>query len=130
MNGVMLAIGDFQFSMDSTHYQELEKRHAWRWPSFERINQKTASQFQGADASEISITGVKYIESKADIDQIKALKAQGDKGEPLRLVSGSKAVGRDWGLWDMLAMTEKDRHVMEDGTPLKIEFTVRLKEYG
>lgn len=130
MPGVMLAIGDFQFEVSKTEYQELEKSHAWRWPSFTRINQKSASQYQGPEATELSLSGIKYISAAQDIADFKKLKAQGDKGKPLRLISGSESVGRDWGLWVMLTLTEKDKHILPDGTPTKIEFSLRLKEYG
>ena len=126
----MLAIGDFQFSVDAAQYQELEKKHSWRWVTYQRVNQKSASQYQGPDASEINLNGTIYIENSSDLEQIKNMKAEGDKGEALRLISGSSGLGRDWGRWCMLELIEKHLHHLTDGTPLKQEFSIRFKEYG
>jgi len=130
MSEVMLALGDYQFSVDAAQYQELERKHSWRWVTYHRVNQKSAAQFQGSDASEITLTGTIYGETSRDVQQIDQMKAEGDKGEPLRLVSGSSALGRDWGLWCMESLHEKQNHLIDDGTPLKQSFTIRLKEYA
>lgn len=130
MAEVMLALGEYQFSVDSSRYQELEKRHSWRWLTYQRVNQKSASQYQGPGSSEMTLNGVIYADVAQDVQQLEKMKAEGDKGTPLRLVSGSSALGRDWGLWCMLELSEKQTHHLPDGTPLKQEFTIRLKEYG
>jgi hypothetical protein len=130
MAQVMLALGEFKFSVDEVSYQELEKRHSWRWLTYQRVNQKSASQYQGPGSSEISLNGLIYAETAADVQQLAKIKAEGDKGTALRLISGSAAMGRDWGLWCMLELTEKGSLHLPDGTPLKIEFSIRLKEYG
>ena len=130
MSEVMLALGEYQFSVDSAEYQELERNHSWRWVTFARVNQKSANQFQGSNTSEITLNGTIYGETSADVQQLDKMKAEGDKGEPLRLVSGSSALGRDWGLWCMMELQEKQKHLLPNGTPLKQEFTIRLIEYG
>ena len=130
MSEVMLALGEYQFSVNSAEYQELERKHAWRWVSHQRVNQKAAQQFQGPDSSEISLKGTIYVETSEDVKQLDKMKAEGDKGEALRLVSGSAALGRDWGLWCLMNLSEVHRHLLPDGTPLKITFSLRLIEYG
>lgn len=130
MAEVMLALGEYQFSVDAAEYQELERKHSWRWLTYQRVNQKSASQFQGSNGSEISLNGVIYGETSSDIQQLDKMKVEGDKGQPLRLVSGSRALGRDWGLWCMMELQEKQNHLLPDGTPLKQSFTIRLIEYG
>ncbi len=130
MSEVMLAIGNYEFSVDAAEYQELEKKHSWRWLTHQRVNQKSASQFQGSNASEINLTGIIYIEKAEDAKQLPKMKSEGDKGEPLRLISGSSALGRDWGLWCMTELNEKHVHHLPDGTSMKQTFTIRLIEYG
>lgn len=130
MQEIMMALGDYQFSVDSSEYQELERKHSWRWLTYQRVNSKSALQFQGFNASEITLNGTIYAENKSDIQQLDKMKAEGDKGKPLRLISGSSALGRDWGLWCMTELNEKQTHLLPDGTPLKQNFVIRLKEYG
>lgn len=130
MSEVMLAIGDYEFSVDSAQYQELERKHSWRWITHQRVNQKSASQFQGSNASEINLTGTIYIDKAADAQQLDKMKVEGDKGVALRLISGSSALGRDWGLWCMTNLDEKQLHLLSDGTPVKQTFNIRLMEYG
>ena len=130
MATVMLALGGYQFSVDSAEYQELERKHSWRWNAYQRINQTTAHQYQGKNASEISLNGTIYIDEAKDAQQLDKMKSQGELGSPLRLISGSAALGRDWGNWCMVELVDKQLHLLPDGTPTKQEFTIRLKEYG
>ena len=42
---VMLALGDYRFSLATAAYQSLRKTAAWRWPGQERISREPALQF-------------------------------------------------------------------------------------
>ncbi len=130
MIDVQLALGEFRFATSSTEYETLEKSSRWRWAQINRLNRRPGLQFQGADTREITINAVVYADSASHVKRPANLEAEGDKGEPLRLISGSQALGRDWGLWVMVELTNKHEYTLPDGTPLKQTFTIRLREYG
>ncbi len=126
----MMSLGGYTFSVKTTEFQELERKHSWRWVTHDRLFDIAASHYQGPNAGEITLNGVIYVESSKDLVQLANMKAEGQKGTGLRLLSASNAQGTDWGLWCMLELTEKQTYFLPDGTPTKFTFSIRLKEYG
>ncbi len=126
---VMLSLGGYEFSVKTAEYQELQKKHSWRWTSRERKEGTQALHFEGPNAIEITLNGTIYVESKADVQQLAEMKAKGDSGVPLGLVSGSQAYGTSLGQWCMLELSETQTHFLPDGTPTKFTFSIRLQQY-
>ena len=46
---IMMALGEFQFSIQTMQYQSLKKSRSWRWAKLERVGRKPAKQFKGAN---------------------------------------------------------------------------------
>lgn len=126
-NVVMMKLGNFQFSLPTAAYQELEERHAWRWNKQGRLGRKPAHQYVGPDSGTIDMSGTIYPHFRGGLGQIKTLKAEGDKGEPLLMVDG---FGKDWGKYCMLELSSKKTFFLANGIARKIEFSISLIEYG
>jgi phage protein U len=128
MPDVMMAIGDFVFSVDGAAYQKLLTASPMRWEAQERIGRSPALQFIGVDVETIDIEGVIYPGflngSTQSLDDLRALAAE---GEPLELVDGQ---GTAWGRYVIEEVTDTYTFFHSNGVPRKIEFSARLKLYG
>lgn len=126
----MMALGDYVFSVDTAEFQELARKHSWRWVTHERLLANGASHYQGPNTGEITINGTIYVETNEQLHQLSNMKAEGDKGLPLELSISSGRGGSSLGQWCMLELNETQTHFLPDGTPTKFTFTMRLQEYG
>lgn len=125
----MLSLGGYNFSVDTSEYQELQQKHSWRWASRERKEGTEALHFEGPNASEVTLNGTIYVEQGSDLNQLADMKSQGDSGAPLPLISGSQSSGRLLGNWCMLELNETQTYFLPDGTPTKFTFSIRLQQY-
>jgi uncharacterized protein len=129
-NEVMLALGDFQFSIDTAQYQTLSTSHAWRWQKKDRVGKKPARQFHGPDASSKNLDIMIYPQSKSDLLLLSKLKAIGDKGKPQRLVGGTPSGGADLGLWVIEKLDIAEQYFLTNGIPLEMKGTLMIAEWG
>ncbi len=129
-NEVMLALGDFQFSIDSAQYQALATSYGWRWAKKDRIGHKPARQFQGVDSSTKKLDILIYPQSKDDLLIMNKLIKLGNKGEPLRLVGGTPTGGADLGLWVIEKLDVAEQHFLTNGIGLEIKGSLNIAEYG
>lgn len=129
-NGVMLALGDFLFSVSGAQYQQLSTSMGWRWAKRDRLNRKPAKQFQGPESDSKTLNITIYPQNKTDLYQFDRMKALADKGEPLRLVGGTPTGGADLGLWVIEKLVRTDQYFTDNGIPLEIKGTLTISEYG
>ncbi|MDE1464780.1 phage tail protein [Spartinivicinus poritis] len=129
-NQVMMALGDFMFSVSTVQYQTLKTSQSWRWAKKDRYGRKPAKQFHGPDANTKKLDIAVYPEIKQDFYWFDKLKQLADKGEPLRLVGGSPSGGVDLGLWVIDQIDQDDNYFFEDGTPMEIKGSLAISEYG
>ena len=124
---VMLALGDFRFSLATAAYQSQRKTAAWRWPGQERISREPALQFVGPGEQSMELSGVIYPYHAGGLGQMDIMRAEAEKGEPLFLTDG---LGNYWGKWVLTRVEETQKLFFADDTPRKIEFKLSLKKYG
>lgn len=127
--GVMLSLGGYKFSIKTSEYQELQQKHSWRWTSRNKKEGIEALHFEGPNATEVTLNGTIYVEQGSDLNQLANMKAEGDAGIPLTLVSGSQSQGKLLGKWVMLELSETQTYFLPDGTPTKFTFSMRLQQY-
>lgn len=127
MAGVMMALGPFNFSLDTAAYQELRRTVEFRWAEHERLGRKPAQQFLGAASETISLSGIIYPHFRGGIDQIEQIEVLGATGKPQLVVDG---LGFVWGEYCIKSVEETRRVFFSNGVPRKIEFALRLVEYG
>jgi len=122
---VMVRLGDFKFSMSTAAYQSLERENAWRWPSAEVIGFMPQPQYVGPGDATIRLSGVVYPHfAGAGLGQIDDMRAEADKGEPLRMVDGT---GLYWGRWAIATLREWQSTFWSNGAPRCQEFELCLK---
>jgi hypothetical protein len=124
---VMMALGDFRFSLNTAAYQELSRTNSWRWPTVDRIGARPASQFVGPGEDSIRISGQIFPHFRGGVGQIDAMRAEADKGEPLILVDGT---GRNWGKYVITDISEGQGIFFSNGAPRRQDFDISLQAYG
>lgn len=128
---VQMMLGDFPFTLATAEYDKLSRSLSWRWAEHERHNRKSAMQFMGAVSEDRTYRGTLHIEKGQDLSLPDAMKAEADKGEPLILLSSNDISTADYmGQWVIRELTFDESDVLGDGTPLTIDFTIKLKEFG
>ncbi|AWL12799.1 putative tape measure protein [Saliniradius amylolyticus] len=126
INETLMALGDYRFSIATAALKQMQRQYAYRWADVPVLNSKPRSQFTGPELFELTMEGVIYPYYKGGFEQIDQLQAQAAKGEPLRLVDG---LGNDWGLVTVRKISEQHESLRVKGKPMKITFTITLKEY-
>jgi hypothetical protein len=126
-SSVLLALGNYRFSIANGAYQKLKRKTEWRHPSTERIGMPPGSQFVGPGDDTISIDGVIYPHYRGGLRQIDQMRAQAGMGRALALTTG---YGRYLGTFLILSVEETQDAPMSDGAPRKIEFNIELKAPG
>lgn len=124
---VMMALGDYRFSLNAAAYQELTRTNSWRWPTVDRIGARPASQFVGPGEDSIQMTGCIYPHFKGGLGQLDAMRAEADKGEPLILVDGT---GKNWGKYVITDIREGQTTFFSNGAPRRQDFDITLQAYG
>lgn len=124
---VLMGIGPFRFRVMGHAYETLERSLSARWEAKGRIGRRPAMQFVGPGEDEISITATLYPELTGGLGQVEAMRAAADAGRPMMMVSGA---GRVFGRYCLTEIADTASFLTRDGTPRKVEVTLKLKRYG
>lgn len=127
MNTVMMALGDYRFSIDSAAFDSLQKTASYRWQAQERLLRRPALQYLGLGEEAVSLSGVIYPHYRGGLDQVETMRSEAEKGEPLALVDG---MGNYWGRFVISQIGETRTVFFADSAPRCINFTMELKRYG
>lgn len=123
---VMLALGDFQFSIETAAYEGFTRSTGYRWASQERFGNAPAVQFTGLEDETINLNGTIYPGFRGGLIQLDNLRAMAVKGEPMQLINGQ---GYLLGTWAIASVEEKQEAFLPGGTAQKVDFTLQLKRY-
>ena len=121
---MMMALGNFVFSLPTLVYQQLERSSNWRHASTDRIGARPASQYLGQGEESITLGGVLAPEFACDPAELDTLRELADEGKPQALVSGNGVV---FGAYVITSMRETRTLFFADGTPRRIEFDLNLR---
>ena len=124
---IMLALGDYRFSIEAAAYQELVRATEYRWAASARIGRRPARQFVGIGEDTIELRGTVYPHYRGGLGQLAALRAEAGRGVPLPLVSGA---GEVMGDWVIERVEETQQEFWADGSPRRQEFRLELAAYG
>jgi len=124
---IMMALGEYRFSVSTAAYNDFRRNTAWRWASQQRMGRLPAKQYLGPGEDTIEMGGTIYPHYNGGLKQIDSMRDEAGKGEPLLLVDG---LGNVWGKWCILSIEETRSHHLNNGAPLKQDFRVRLENYG
>ena len=114
MTEILLAPGDYRFSIDSAAYKQLQRVDRYRWPAQPLVGRYPATQFTGYEAPEITLDGRVYPHWAGGIRQIERMRAEAGERTPLELVDG---LGRVWGLWSIVEIRGTQSAHLDDSAP-------------
>ena len=126
-NEIMMALGEYRFSVSTAAYNEFRRNTSWRWPSQQRVGRLPAKQYLGPGEDTIELGGTVYPHYNGGLKQIDSMREEAGKGEPLMLVDG---LGKVWGKWCILSIEENRSRHLSNGAPLKQSFRLRIENYG
>ena len=121
---MMMILGMFPFSIPTAVYQQLQRSTNWRHPSNSRVGDMPAYQFIGRGEDTISLEGSIVPEFGSQMS-ITALRVIGDTGKAWPLISGN---GKVFGLYHIDDLQETQTIFFSDGTPKKIEFSLKMTQ--
>lgn len=124
---MMLALGPYRFSLNTSAYQSLKRSSEYRWPSTPRIGKEPLLQAIGPGCDRIDLDGVIYPHFRGGLGQINAMRDSAQKQEPLMLINGQ---GNVLGRFVITQIEESQNTFLADGAPRKIEFRLSLERYG
>lgn len=127
MSKSIMKLGDYTFSVDTAAPGRLSRSSAYRWGAQERHGREAALQYLGPGADSVSISGVVYPHFRGGLSQVEALRAEAGQGRPLLFVDGQGGIH---GRWVVEGVDETRQELFPDGTPRRMEFTLKLKFYG
>lgn len=119
-----MILGMFTFSIPTAVYQQLQRSTNWRHPSNSRVGDMPAYQFIGRGEDTISLEGSIVPEFGSQMS-ITALRVMGDTGKAWPLISGT---GKVFGLYHIDDLQETQTIFFPDGTPKKIEFSLKMTQ--
>lgn len=129
--GVYMAqLGDFQFSLETAAFEELNRASEYRWATQHRIGRRPANQFLGPGEESIELVGTIYPHFRGGLGQLGLMRAMAGDGMPLPLIYGFENVGQYAGLWCIKSIKDNRSEFIRIGAARKIEFTVSLVAYG
>lgn len=120
---MMMALGLYVFGLHTVPYQQLQRQMSWRHPSVSRVGKRPARQFTGPGDDSITLSGVLYPELTGGKISLMALTAMADEGKSWPLIEGT---GLFYGLFVIEEVSQTDSVFFPDGSPLKIEFSLKL----
>lgn len=124
---MMLALGPYRFSLNTSAYQSLKRSSEYRWPSTPRIGKEPLLQAIGPGCDHIELDGVIYPHFRGGLGQINAMRDSAQRQEPLMLINGQ---GNVLGRFVITQIEESQNTFLADGAPRKIEFRLSLERYG
>lgn len=124
---MMLALGPYRFSLNTSAYQSLKRSSEYRWPSTPRIGKEPLLQAIGPGCDHIDLDGVIYPHFRGGLGQINAMRDSAQRQDPLMLINGQ---GNVLGRFVITQIEESQNTFLADGTPRKIEFRLSLERYG
>ncbi|MBQ4852687.1 phage tail protein [Pseudoalteromonas sp. MMG012] len=124
---VMIALGEYRYSVPTAAYSEFRRVSEYRWQSQDRLARTPAMQYVGPGFDEVTMTGTIYPHFNGGLFQVEAMRAEAIKGKPLLLVDG---LGYVRGNYVITRIEETQTDIRVAGVPEKIEFNITLKYYG
>lgn len=121
-----MVLGNFIFGLSRNFaYHILLRTSDGGWKVIETASSKPLSSQTGEGLQKLKITGKSmYATAMERLDELRAMQAL---HAAVPLVDGA---GRNWGLWQILTVTETQGCVIDDGTAMVVDWVIDLLEYA
>lgn len=123
----LAALGLFVFELATFLPSKIDRDRQWSHPANPRVGARDALQFTGVGPDTLSVAGAIVPEAAGSYGSIDTLVKMADEGEAWAFVDGA---GKVWGNYVITGMREARVHLMDDGTPRMIDFSIDLMRAG
>lgn len=120
---ILMSLGMFPFHVPTLAHDELQRRCDWRHARAARIGTRDALQFVGPGEDSVSISGSAFSELSSGSLSLDELRGMAATGEAWPLVDGAGVV---FGEYVIMAIDERQKYLLDDGTPRRIDFAIDL----
>ncbi len=152
MSDVMMQLGTYQFSINTSAYQTLRRSVGYRWAAQDRIGRAAALQFIGPGEDSLSLDGVIFPTHRelrnllsqrrpdaplsggsvlpvrfSQLSQLEAMREQAAAGTPLLLLDGQ---GQILGQWVIERVEEQQDNFARAGVARRQTFSLKLRKYS
>ncbi|MBJ9641579.1 phage tail protein [Citrobacter sp. FDAARGOS_156] len=124
---VMMMLGNFAFSIDTTAYHQLTREASWRWSEQERIGKQDLIQYTGKPGRTVRLEGQSHAFFRKGVGAVNELFDLADQAKPQQLVSGEGDVLGWWVVTDFSDTTSK---FLPGGGHRNKNWTMTLKHYA
>lgn len=124
---VMLMLGDFAFSVDTTAYNQLTREASWRWSEQERIGKQDLLQYTGKSGRTVRLEGQAHAFFRNGVDAVNDLYDLANLAAPQQLVSG---VGDVLGWWVVTEFADTTSRFLPGGGHRNKNWTLAIKHYA
>jgi len=119
-DSIMLALGNYRFSVSTAAFQTLQRTTEYRWAKLDTVGSRPKYQPIGIGEETITLDGIIYPHYAGGIAQLDAMRAEASTMQPLSLRSNKKL-----GQWAIKKITENQAQMLGD-IPIKQEFSIEL----
>ena len=123
---MMLALGDFRFSINTAAYQQLKQTSTYNWHTQNTIGGPPIHQCTGIAPETIDLEGVIYPHYKGGLHHIQNMRNQANRMQPLTMVSGN---GDVLGRWVIKQVEETSSNFTSNGKAQKLTFRLQLEKF-
>lgn len=121
---MLLALGMFDFSIDTALFNQLQRRRNWRHPSGDRVGARAVSQFAGQGDDTITLGGLLAPGQIGHAEALDDIALMADAGAAYPLLDGE---GYVYGAFVITDLDETKRNFLVDGQALTVDFVITLK---
>ncbi|MES2339579.1 MAG: phage tail protein [Pseudomonadota bacterium] len=121
---MLAALGLFVFDITSLPFGELTHKREWKHEAAPRVGARDGSQFVGPGEDSVSLSGALVPGVVGRFAALDTLVDMADRGDTYQFVDGT---GRVWGGYVILLLDTRRKHLMIDGVPRWVDFTIDLR---
>jgi phage protein U len=122
----LMSLGLFAFSLQTAPFETLKRETAWRWAAKDRVGRAPAYQSLGPGEDSLTIDGTLIPTVTGGTANLDKLREMMSSGKAWILTAGT---GQVMGKWFIEKVSETRSHMVINGAPRKIEFSLTLKAY-
>lgn len=123
----LAALGLFVFELATFLPDQIAHDADWQHARSPRVGARDASQFVGPGPETLRLDGAIVPEAAGSFGAIETLRRMADEGDAYEFVDGT---GRVWGSYVIVRLSQRRRHLLDNGVPRFIDFTIDLDRAG
>ncbi|MFM2041541.1 MAG: hypothetical protein RLY86_117 [Pseudomonadota bacterium] len=122
----LMALGQFVFSLTTAPLSGYDRQTSHRWETQDRAGAAPATQWLGPGEDTLTLDGALMPELTGGRQHLETLRRMQAQGKAWILIDGQ---GRNQGRWVITSLTERGSHLLANGEPRRVDFSVTLQRY-